>query len=94
MAAVLVLYCALICNAVEIGLPWMTGLPAEDIRAMVTANGRNAVRALIPFAIWISYPKRSKRVRPPTRRRCHGITRLAHGPMFSAVIFASRRANR
>lgn len=56
------LYCALICNAVEIGFPWMTGLPAEEIRAMVTANGRNAVRALIPFAIWYSYLKRSKRV--------------------------------
>jgi len=57
------LYCALIFNAVEIGLPWMTGLPAEDIRAMITANVRNAVRSLIPFAIWYSYLNRSKRVR-------------------------------
>ena len=57
------LFCALMSQAVEIGLPWMTGLPAEDIRTMVAANVRNAVRALIPFAIWYSYLNVSKRVR-------------------------------
>jgi len=57
------LFCALMSQAVEIGLPWMTGLPAEDIRTMVAANVRNAVRGLIPFAIWYSYLNVSKRVR-------------------------------
>ena len=63
LAAKQFLYCTLAYHAIGMGLPWISGLPAEDIKAMVVESVRDVMRGLIHFAIWFSYLNKSKRVR-------------------------------
>ncbi len=63
LAAKQYLYCTLAYQAIGMGLPWISGLPPEDIKAMVVESIRDVMRGLIHFAIWFSYLNKSKRVR-------------------------------